>query len=170
VVAVVSDDEPPAPTMTPTVAEGATDAELVADDDDDDGSDPLRDLALPGVDERWRRFVRALQLSRGGTFRMGKPRSLAGPVEVVFPVAYTADEARRMVNEAEVQKALATVFGADATMVIAHGDDSTPSIQEAEQTMHRQLQAQLEAHAKSHPVVQKAVALFGGEVKMVKRH
>ncbi len=170
VVAVVSDDEPPAPTMAPVAIEATTDAELVADDDDDDGSDPLRDLTLPGVDERWRRFVRTLQLSRGGTFRMGKPRSLAGPIEVVFPVAYTADEARRMANEAEVQKALATVFGADATIVIKHEDDSTPSIQEAEQNMHRHLQAQLEAHAKSHPVVQKAVALFGGEVKMVKRH
>jgi hypothetical protein len=62
------------------------------------------------------------------------------------------------------------VFGADATIVIKNEDDSTPSIQEAEQNMHRHLQAQLEAHAKSHPVVQKAVALFGGEVKMVKRH
>ena len=35
--------------------------------------------------------------------------------------------------------------------------------------MKRELQLKLEAHAKAHPVVQKALSLFGGEVRGVRR-
>ena len=144
-------------------------ADSIADEDDDDGSDPLRDLTLPEVDERWRKFVRLLQQRVSGTFRMGKPRSLAGPIEVVFAIGFNADEAKRMSVEPEVQTALKAVFGDSAVLVVSQGEERMPSLLEAEVAMHRSLQAQLEAHAKQHPVVQKAVALFGGEVKMVRR-
>ncbi len=142
---------------------------IIADDDDDDGSDPLRDITLPNVDERWRKFIRLLQQRVSGTFRMGKPRSLAGPIEVVFAVGFNADEARRMSSEPEVQHALKTMFGEDAKLIVSQGEERTPSLLEAEQAMHRVLQERLEAHARAHPVVQKAIALFGGEVKMIKR-
>ena len=169
VVVVVSDEPVVATAANKDVEVANKDGDLVADDDDDDGSDPLRDIELPGVDARWRRFVRLLQQRVSGTFRMGKPKSLGNPVEVVFPIAFNADEARRMAGELDVQRAVTTVFGDDAKIVITQGTDDTPSLLEAEQAMHRSLQEQLEVHAKQHPVVQKAVALFGGEVKMINR-
>jgi DNA polymerase-3 subunit gamma/tau len=140
-----------------------------AADDDDSVVDPLAELELPGVDGRWRRFVHSLHLSRGGTFRMGRPQSLDGVIVVAFKAAYTADEAARMAQSPEVLTALAQVFGPAATIKVIQGDEGAPSIQEAETRLKQEIQEQLEAHARSHPVVQKAVALFGGEVRTVKR-
>jgi hypothetical protein len=68
-----------------------------------------------------------------------------------------------------VKAALAAIVGG-ATLQVLLADDGSPSVHEAEQQLHLELQAQLEAHAKSHPVVQKALTLFGGEVKTVKRN
>lgn len=144
-------------------------AGAAASDEDDPNADPLADLELPGVDVRWRRFVQSLHQSRGGTFRMGRPQSFDGVIVVAFKAAYTADEAARMAQSPEVLAALLQVFGASASLKVVQGDDGPPSIQEAETRLKHELQAQLEAHAKSHPVVQKAVALFGGEVRTVKR-
>ena len=140
-----------------------------AADDDDSVVDPFAELELPGVDERWRRFVHSLHLSRGGTFRMGRPQSLDGGIVVAFKAAYTADEATRMAQSPEVLTALTQVFGPAATIKVIQGDEGPPSIQEAETRLKQEIQEQLEAHARSHPVVQKAVALFGGEVRTVKR-
>jgi DNA polymerase-3 subunit gamma/tau len=137
--------------------------------EDEEEDDPLMGLDLPGVDDRWRRFVNSLRLQKGGTFRMGRPRRL-GPdvVEVCFVQQFTADNARRMAESPEVKAAFSQIFGG-ARLQIVHADDGGPSVQEAEQQVHAELQARLEAHAKSHPVVQKALTLFGGEVKTVKR-
>jgi|GEM_PF-709437 len=174
------DDDPGAGGLTapirPVGSAAGIDASTVDDlagaaaaDDDDPNADPLADLDLPGVDVRWRRFVQSLHQSRGGTFRMGRPQTLDGVIVVAFKAAYTADEAARMAQSPEVLAALLQVFGAGASLKVIQGDDGPPSIQEAETRLKHELQAQLEAHAKSHPVVQKAVALFGGEVRTVKR-
>jgi hypothetical protein len=170
------DDDPGAGGATASVRPAVADASPVDDlagataaDEDDPNADPLADLELPGVDVRWRRFVQSLHQSRGGTFRMGRPQSLDSVIVVAFKAAYTADEAARMAQSPEVLAALLQVFGAGASLRVVQGDDGPPSIQEAETRLKHELQAQLESHAKSHPVVQKAVALFGGEVRTVKR-
>ena len=180
------EDEPTiaTPTTSPAVSDPGEDDEgnavvaapvveprpvAVEDAEEDEDDDPLMGLDLPGVDDRWRRFVNSLHQQKGGTFRMGRPRRL-GPdvVEICFKQQFTADNARRMAESADVKTALAALFG-NAPLHIVHADDGTPSVQEAEQLLHHELQAQLEAHARSHPVVQKALTLFGGEVKTVKR-
>ena len=100
---------------------------------------------------------------------MGRPQRLDDVIVVAFKAAYTADEAARMALSPEVLTALAQVFGPAATIKVVQGDEGPPSIQEAETRLKQDIQEQLEAHARSHPVVQKAVALFGGEVRTVKR-
>ncbi len=152
----------------PTAADLVNSSPDVADEEEED-DDPLGELELKGVDPRWRRFVKSLHLSRGGTFRMGRIKRLDDAVvEVCFKAAYTHDEANRMAESAEVKAAFQAVF-AGASLLVSHGEEGAPSIQEAEATLKAELQQKLEAHAKSHPVVQKAVALFGGEVRAVKR-
>jgi DNA polymerase-3 subunit gamma/tau len=163
------DDDDAPQTATSGAHQGAPSLALVEDSDDEEDDDPLFGLELPGVDERWRRFVNTLQLQRGGTFRMGRPRTLSNDtVEVCFIQGFTAENARRMAESPDVKEALRASFG-DAELTIVHADDGGPSVHEAEQRLHAELQARLEAHARSHPVVQKAVTLFGGEVKTVKR-
>ncbi len=163
------DDDDAPQTATSGAHPGAPSLALVEDSDDEEDDDPLFGLELPGVDERWRRFVNTLQLQRGGTFRMARPRTLSkDTVEVCFTQSFTAENARRMAESPDVKEALRACFG-DAALTIVHADDGGPSVHEAEQRLHAELQARLEAHARSHPVVQKAVALFGGEVKTVKR-
>ena len=164
----VAADRPNVRPVTAVVEEvEATNAS--AADDEDSVVDPLAELELPGVDGRWRRFVHSLHLSRGGTFRMGRPQRLDDVIVVAFKAAYTADEAARMALSPEVLTALTQVFGPAATIKVVQGDEGPPSIQEAETRLKQDIQEQLEAHARSHPVVQKAVALFGGEVRTVKR-
>lgn len=167
VVDLGEDDEGNAVVAAPAVEPPPAAVEEAEDEEEDD---PLMGLDLPGVDDRWRRFVNSLHLQKGGTFRMGRPRRL-GPdvVEVCFIQQFTADNARRMAESPEVKAALAAIFGS-ATLHILHADDGGPSVQEAEQRLQAELQTQLETHAKSHPVVQKALTLFGGEVKTVKRN
>jgi DNA polymerase-3 subunit gamma/tau len=169
--AVEATDDEDAPAGAPARDASTTPSLALVDDvdDADDVDDPLFGLDLPGVDERWRRFVTTLRQQRGGTFRMGRPRKL-GPdvVEVCFIQAFTADNARRMAESPEVGDALRASFG-DVTLKVFHADDGSPSVHDAEQRLHAELQERLEAHARSHPVVQKALTLFGGEVKTVKR-
>ena len=138
-------------------------------DDDDLERDPLQHIPLEGVDERWRLFVRQLHESRGGWFRIGRPRKIGETVEVCFDNVANADAARRFGADEAVLKALHETFGPTATLTVLHESDPTTSIKEAEDKLRAQIQADLEAHAKTHPIVQKAVTLFGGEVKLVRR-
>jgi DNA polymerase-3 subunit gamma/tau len=144
--------------------------QAVVDVEEEDDVDPLQGFELPGVDARWRSFVASLQRSRGGTFRLGRLKQIDGDVaEVAFPTAHAVDDATRLGGEAEILQKLERAFGKKLTLKVGKGDDGAPSVHEAEETLKKELQARLEAHAKAHPIVQKALSLFGGEVRAVRR-
>ena len=108
-----------------------------------------------------------------GTFRLGRLRRLdGGVVDVGFPTAHAVDDAQRLAHDAEVLQKLEKAFGAKLTMTVGKSDANdagAPSVHDAEETLKRELQQKLEAHARAHPVVQKALSLFGGEVRAVRR-
>ncbi len=159
-------------TTTSAVAAAAVAAAVVADEEEDD-VDPLQSFELPGVDPHWRAFVASLQRSRAGTFRLGRLKRLENDVaDVVFPTAHTVDDATALSNDAEILAKLEKAFGKRLKLKASKDEANSvgpPSIHDAEDALRKELQARLEAHAKAHPVVQKALSLFGGEVRAVRR-
>ncbi len=154
----------------PSAAAAAAAAAPVVEEEDDD-VDPLKDFELPGVDPRWRAFVGSLQQARAGTFRLGRLQKLENDVaDVGFPTAHAVDDATHLATDAEILAKLEKAFGKKLSLKVGKGSEAgAPSVHDAEETLKRELQAKLEAHAKAHPVVQKALALFGGEVRAVRR-
>ena len=145
-------------------------AHAAAEEEEEDDVDPLAEFELPGVDLRWRSFVQSLQKARAGTFRLGRMKSAAANVvEVCFATAHAIDEASRIAVEPEVLARLEKAFGAPCQLKVLREDAGAPSVHDAEEHLKRELQLKLEAHAKAHPVVQKALSLFGGEVRGVRR-
>jgi len=181
--AVVNDDAPGEAQSDEVDGEGGSsvgstrDAEAlaagsgpVAVEEEEEEVDPLKDFELPGVDPRWRAFVGSLQRSRGGTFRLGRLQSLDGDVaEVGFSTAHAVDDATALAGDPEILARLEKEWGRPLKISVRKGGEGAPSIHEAEASLRKELQQKLEAHARSHPVVQKALALFGGEVRAVRR-
>ncbi|MDP2341347.1 MAG: DNA polymerase III subunit gamma/tau [Deltaproteobacteria bacterium] len=162
------DDDGEAAAAPPAVIEIAPIAAAVEEEDDD--VDPLAGFELPGVDPRWRTFVQTLQKQRMGIFRLGRLKGVANDVvDVCFGTAHAIDEASRMATEPEVLARLEKAFGKKLKLAVLREDAGAISLHDAEEALKRELQQKLEAHAKAHPVVQKALALFGGEVRAVRR-
>ncbi len=156
-------------TPAPPTGPGASAAVAAADDDEDD-ADPLAGLPLAGVDPRWRAFVARLQRQRAGVFRMVRVKHIGdGVIELASTSGWGVDEVNRLAADATVAQALTDTFGAVMRLIVAREDGVGVSIHDAEETLRRELQEKLEAHARAHPLVQKAVALFGGEVRAVRR-
>ncbi len=156
-----------APAAAPASSSGAT---ATADEDAEDEVDPLADLPLDGVDVRWRAFVAFLQRQRAGVFRLARVKGIVDEViELGMSSSWGHDEVVRLANDAAIIDALDRAFGRRMRLVCVRDDAGGVSIHEAEEALRRDLQSRLEAHARQHPVVQKAVALFGGEVRAVRR-
>jgi hypothetical protein len=141
-----------------------------AADDEEDDVDPLAGLPLAGVDARWRAFVAGLQRQRAGVFRMARVKAIGDDVvDLGFPNGWGVDEVTRLAGDAGVVASLERAFGVRMRFTVVKEEAGGTSIHEAEEVLRRELQDKLEAHARAHPVVQKAVALFGGEVRAVRR-
>jgi hypothetical protein len=138
--------------------------------DDEDDADPLAGLPLAGVDPRWRAFVARLQRQRAGVLRMVRVKRIGdGVIELASTSGWGVDAVNRLAADATVAQALTDTFSAVMCLIVAREDGVGVSIYDAEETLRRELQEKLEAHARSHRLVQKAVALFGGEVRAVRR-
>jgi hypothetical protein len=157
----------PEPVIEPDVA-----SELRAEDE------LARSLPLLGVDKRWLAFVDAVSKSSlplAGHMEHGHVVGIdAGTVRVSFRNQTHETEARRAPDAvfvaafADIKDAL----GAETltTMeIVPFADGASPSIAGARHVALEEAQAALEVHARAHPVVQKALSLFGGEVRRVTR-
>jgi hypothetical protein len=167
--AEVDDDGDVAPTASVAGPSSSAGAPVVVEDEDDD-ADPLAGLPLNGVDVRWRAFVASLQRQRAGVFRMARVKAIGDDViDVAFSHGWGVDEVTRLATDPAIVGCLERAFGRNMRLTVAREESGGVSIQEAEEALQRELQQKLEAHARAHPLVQKAVALFGGEVRAVRR-
>lgn len=146
------------------------------DDDEGEAFDPALGYVLDDIDDRWLAFVRQVAAARqrlGGVLSNGRfvaatRQGEAILVEVAFDKALHRDDAAQSASDPAVIAAL-SAFGEGAALVVTEPREGLgPSIAEAQHRAAEKAQAALEAHAKSHPVVQKALSLFGGEVRQVK--
>ena len=97
-------------------------------------------------------------------------RPKGGAVEVSFARDAHASAIKGALDAPPIRDALAHAYGAGVKLVIVPAaDGAAPSIAEARDRALAEAQRALEAHAKSHPIVEKAVSLFGGEVRSVRR-
>jgi hypothetical protein len=90
---------------------------------------------------------------------------------VLFERRPNLDTVEQANQRGELKDALG-VFGAGAkleTRMATEADTAPPSIATAQREAALKAQRDLEAHARAHPVVQKALDLFGGEVRQVRR-
>jgi DNA polymerase-3 subunit gamma/tau len=167
----------------PTVAEMLPEPEIAesaptpVDDDEDGDVDPAAGLPLVGVDPRWIAVVDGVaRHSRPARMHLDHAR-VRSVENGVVTLSYSRDihdtAAAIVLTQPWAQALLVAQFGPDARIVTLPSTSSTegvaPSIAEATQRALADAQAALEAHAKAHPVVERAVALFGGAVRQVKR-
>ncbi len=167
------------PPAAPVSTEGPTgDVSMSGEGEPLDEADDDFPLPLEGIDETWLAFVqkvgrRAYRL--GGDLAHGKylgtRRDGDVPVVCVFiEKTVPREQVASHVKHPAIVEAL-SVFGPGARLEVtdaAPGDEG-PSIAEAQDTAVRALQSALEAHAREHPIVQKALTLFGGEIRGVRQ-
>lgn len=161
---------PPEPEETaPSPADLEPESEYAAESRAQD--ELARALPLVGVDPRWLSVVDAVSkasLPFAGHLEHGHVVSAEGDVIQVAFRNQTHEEEARRAPSAMIDEALKA--GAFSTFeIVPYTDAASPSIAGARQQALEDAQAALEAHAKNHPVVQKALSLFGGEVRRVTR-
>lgn len=161
---------PAAPVEEPTVDD---------DDDDefteDDWKDPTRHLLLEGVDPRWLTFLDAISPQAPG---------LAGTLEHGHPVVVD-DEGITLVfknelheanaqaaDKALIEKGLSTFENGsrfEVSLAPSVDEELPVSVAQSRRIAIKKADEALRHHAENHPVVAKALALFGGRLKGVKR-
>jgi hypothetical protein len=193
----VTDERRPIATPPPPAANGDGDEEELVDpqahvvvplaheepeaeqalEDAYDENDEAAGLPLIGVDERWIQLVDrvarkarplAMHLDHGSVVAIRDGEKIV--IEVCFPRELHERAIAGAVDDPSIVEA-AGVFGKGARLVVVKrpAERTAPTISEARDRAIADAQAALEAHARAHPVVEKAVALFGGEVRHVKR-
>jgi DNA polymerase-3 subunit gamma/tau len=146
----------------------------VAADEEPEELDPAAGLPIEGVDARFLDFVdRVARNHRPMSMHLDHAH-FAGvkdhTVEISFVREMHATALKAALTSPPIATALAAAFGDGSKLqIVAHADGAQPSPAEARQKAMDDAQKILEAHAKSHPVVEKAVALFGGQVRAVRR-
>lgn len=146
-------------------------------EDDEEAPDPAAGLTLEGVDAPFLAFVdQVARAHRPMAMHLDHARLLkaeGGAVEVFFPRELHARALSAAVDAPVIRDALEAAYGKGARLLIvpapADPAQGKPSVAEARERALAEAQRALEQHAKSHPVVEKAVALFGGEVRQVRR-
>jgi DNA polymerase III subunit gamma/tau len=151
----------------PAAAPVTTAAVIEADDtsDDDDLADPARHLPLTGIPPAWIKLVDVLtKTARPLAMHLDQARVLAMTDDSVT-VAFE----RGLHKDAVLQALKGLTLSHKIVVADAVTDDASPSIVDARKRALEDAQAALVVHAKSHPVVQKTLALFGGEIRKVQR-
>ncbi|MFZ9886110.1 MAG: DNA polymerase III subunit gamma/tau [Myxococcota bacterium] len=153
--------------------------EELDEEEPEEAFDPSLGYLLEGIDPRWIDLVRsaasqskhlAAHLAHG-RFLGSEKRGKSTVLTVLFERRPNLDTVEQANQRGELKDALG-VFGAGAkleTRMATEGDAAPPSIATAQREAALKAQRDLEAHARAHPVVQKALDLFGGEVRQVRR-
>jgi DNA polymerase-3 subunit gamma/tau len=145
------------------------------DEDEEPPFDPALGYLLEGVDPR---FVDVVRDVAPTSKRLASLLAHAHVIEqegdelrVSFSRNPHTEEVRGHAASKAVKDALANRFGAGTRLVIVEHEEGkgAPSVAQAQRRAAEQAQADLEAHARAHPVVQAAMELFGGEVRSVRR-
>ncbi|HEY4222160.1 MAG TPA: DNA polymerase III subunit gamma/tau [Myxococcota bacterium] len=152
-------------------------ATVVAEEEDDVDIDPAAGLPLIGVDARMRSFIDHVAVHAGLGLVAGalSHARLVSVNEQTVSLSFGADNNATLVksNLAALGPALAAAFGDGKKLALVAevpgASASAPTLAEAQQRALAEAQRALEAHAHSHPVVERAVALFGGQVRAVRR-
>jgi DNA polymerase-3 subunit gamma/tau len=163
----------------PAIVAAANDSPPVEEPEEEEDIDPAAGLPLEGIDPRFKEFVDrvarahrpiASHLDHAHLVRAPEPQK-GGTLEVSFARDAHASAIKSALDAPPVREALMHAFGADVKLIIVPtpADKSAPSIAEAREHALQEAQRALEAHAKSHPIVEKAVSLFGGEVRSVRK-
>jgi DNA polymerase III subunit gamma/tau len=172
------EDPPPVAEVEEAPAERAAASVEAAtnEDEEDEGLDPAAGLPLEGIDARFKDFVDSVARAHrpmGMHLDHAHMRGFeAGRLEVFFTREMHATALKSAVEAPVIKEALGKAFGEGTKLVLvappAEAAHAAPSIAEARERALAEAQRALEAHARSHPVVEKAVALFGGEVRAVR--
>jgi DNA polymerase-3 subunit gamma/tau len=170
----------PVPTVEHVVAPAIDIADADTDEMDTDDLDPALGFTLEGVDPRMKSFVdqvwnknQALGAHLMHARLVGVDQASTGPrVKLSFERGLHERSTRDAVGEAFIKSALVDAFGEGATVeLVAHdaGADQPPTLADAVKKAKDDAEKALDAHARAHPVVKKAIELFGGEVRSVRR-
>jgi hypothetical protein len=128
-------------------------------------------VQISGFDEKWIDFVKAItrvNQSIGVYLEHGRPEKNA---VVSFEHRFYRDRIVEVIKEAWFLEVLSRIYGPGTIINWTFQEQAAPntiSIREAREIEQKNAQAQIEQSARNHPVVKKALALFGGEIKAVR--
>jgi DNA polymerase-3 subunit gamma/tau len=175
-------DEPGAPVTSALTSVSPTSAEpeVEVDEVDADDLDPALGLPLEGIDARMKAFVDHVWMKneRLGAHLMharlvGVDQAASGPrVKLSFERGLHERSTKDAIGDTIVRQAVVMAFGEGALIeLVPHveGAGQPPTLAEASKKALDDVEKALDAHARAHPVVKKAIELFGGEVRSVRR-
>jgi DNA polymerase-3 subunit gamma/tau len=147
---------------------------------EEDRFDPALGYDLDAVPDTWLAYVRAVarrnQRLAGslahGHFAGVEDEGGEKIVWLAFKSEFPSEEVTRGRDHPVLSSELETAYGKGARIEVVtweEGSDAAPSIFEAQRAAAAAAQQALEDHARTHPVVQQAVELFGGEVRRVRQ-
>jgi DNA polymerase-3 subunit gamma/tau len=163
----------PTPAATPTLYEAlnsGVDLDPVMSDEDS----RLR------VNDRWLKFVLKIaelsaplgaHLEHGRFLEVADERSTRPIVRVHFMQQLHYERVTKASQNPRLLKPLESIFGSGARLELSLGDSEDNhklTINEARGVAKTEAQQALEAEAAAHPVVQRAIALFGGDIRSVR--
>ncbi|MCP4498572.1 MAG: DNA polymerase III subunit gamma/tau [Deltaproteobacteria bacterium] len=136
--------------------------------------DPTRGLFLEGVDQRWLAFLDAISPqapSLAGTLEHGHPIQVDDTgVTLAFKNILHETNAKNADSQIVELGLKAFNAGARFDVVTAEENGELPiSVAESRRIAIENAERALRQHAAEHPVIQKALALFGGKLKSVRR-
>lgn len=173
-----SSPSPPSPRVS-AAEQAHEESDGEPEEEEEEEFDPALGYLLAGIDDRWLTVVReaanksrhlAANLAHGRFLGVEKKGGTA-VLKVLFDRRPNLDTVVEAAAAGELSEALAP-FGKGAVLdaKARDGEDTkVPSIAEAQRTAAAKAQQDLELHAREHPVVKKALELFGGEVRQVRR-
>lgn len=132
---------------------------------------PTNSPLAVNFEQRWPDFVKAVAEVHQGVgvyLEHGRPQKNAS---VTFEHQFYKDRIFEVCKENWFQEIVARIYGSGTTITWifeATMPSDSVSIRETREQERRNNQAMIEESARNHPVVKKALALFGGEIKAVK--
>jgi DNA polymerase-3 subunit gamma/tau len=168
-VAPIEAPPPPPPDLD---IEEPDDADAFTESEEDD---PAFGLSLKGADPTWVKVVDALgEKDRPMAVKLEQAQVLrdGNAFRLFFKQSLHRKQAQDMVDAPALADALKSAAGAEAKVEISDDDgspDAAMSIVQARQEALERAEAALSAHARENPTVQRALELFGGEVREVRR-
>ena len=140
---------------------------------------------LEGIDQKWQRFVETVianmplighHLENARLREATQNKQGAHVVRVEFTQKLHHQHVEQALKDAQFQSLLQGHYGQGSTLELIDMpqvapviEEVVPTINEARDVATKKAQEELEQQARNHPVVQKALSLFGGEIRSVKR-